>query len=494
MHRLIESIPSNNFWFWFSAVAISLLLGLTITWSLSAALFILVLLIVVVPLAIPYLKNNHIGLALIILSIVPGQLVRLSLGTDVRGGSAIILTDIFILLLIIVWGVKKLVYDKKFNKNEINAPLILFTVIALISLIQGYFILGQLGTIELKEIVVSFLYWVRWVMYAFVFFITTDLIKKESHLNMYLKVLFWVGVLVSIAGFIQLALVPDFTKYAIKYGWDPHQDRLLSTFFDPNFVGGFLAMVMAVATGIWFYTPSKKEKTWLSVLLVITGVALMLTVSRSGLLALVTAMGIIGLLRSKLFLFLGIAAILLVVLTQPRLVTRITEGLSVDETGALRIQSWYNAASVTASYPVLGVGYNTLASVNDDLGLVDEFDVNNRGGVENSILSIFVTTGVVGLTAFLWLYLIMLKKAYDIWKDKEVPPRWRGFSLGLLAAMLGIIMHSIFINSLLYPFILIYIWIWMGMLVRIKPITAPSEDSLLPLNTTATSKVTNTLK
>jgi hypothetical protein len=415
-----------------------------------------------------YLKSPTLGLLLVLLSLIPGQVIRLSLGTDVRGGSAIIMSDIAILVVVIVWLIRKLTKETTVEPNRLTGPLLTFIGIALASVFQGYVIIWQTGTLELKEMLVAFMYWVRFVEYALVFFIAWDVIKTGKEIRTFLKWIFITGVLIAIGGFIQLVIMPDFTEYAIKYGWDPHYYRLLSSFFDPNFVGGYFGMVMSVAIAMLFYEENRTWKRWLAFSIMIMGVALMLTISRSGLLALVGGLFVIGVVRSRLFLLLGFIGIVLSLLLYPRLFDRITEGFSLDETGVKRIESWSKGLTIMKAYPILGVGYNNLASVQDDLGMVDEFDVNNRGGFENSLLTIFVTTGIVGFTAYLYMLFILLYTAYRNYLQANAPPWSRGVSLGIFAGIIGIIANSMFINSLLYPFILINLWIMAAIVMRIN--------------------------
>lgn len=428
---------------------------------------IIVLLIAMIC-AVWYLKSEKLGLVLVVLSVVAGQLIRLSLGTDDRGGSAIIMSDVTIVGLAVTWFVKKLTKDPKVEPNKLSGPLLAFILIALASLFQGYVIIARTGVLELKEMIVALLYWIRFVEYALVFFIAFDVMRTVKEMKYMLKWILITGVLVAIGGFIQLIVMPDFTAYAVQYGWDPHYNRLLSTFFDPNFVGGYFGMLMSIAVAMLFYESRLSTRILLILGILTMGVALILTISRSGLLAFVVGLGIIGIIRSRIILLVGIMCIVLALVASPRFFTRITEGLSVDETGVKRIESWEKGIKLTAGYPILGVGYNNLASVQDDLGLVDMFDVNNRSGFENSLLTILVTTGFIGFFSYLYILWVFLKSAYDLYISSKSPPYYKGLSLGIFAGILGIIANSMFINSLLYPFILINIWIFAAMIMRMR--------------------------
>ena len=79
-------------------------------------------------------------------------------------------------------------------------------------------------------------------------------------------------------------------------GWDPHIGRLLSTWFDPNFIGGFLGFILSItiALGLYYW---KEKRTKLALVLGIIGfiglIALYLTYSRSGYLTLMAGLGML---------------------------------------------------------------------------------------------------------------------------------------------------------------------------------------------------------
>ena len=99
------------------------------------------------------------------------------------------------------------------------------------------------------------------------------------------------SVILSILGFVQLILFPDFS-FMSQYGWDPHQGRLLSTWYDPNFLGGFLGLsgVVILSRVLVFLKENKfwnnkniiLLSSWIIGLVIVFG-ALMLTYSRSAL-------------------------------------------------------------------------------------------------------------------------------------------------------------------------------------------------------------------
>lgn len=402
--------------------------------------------------------------ACLFLSIVFGQLARISLGTDDRGGSAIIATDLVVMMMGFGWLMRKLIYQRQLPKALLTKSIIAFSVAALVSYLIGLSTLAELDNLTLKSMIVSFSYWFRFAAYALLYFITIDfLAEKKNHQQFLLSLILGTGILVSIGGFIQLLVLPDFTTYAIQAGWDPHIDRLLGTFFDPNFIGTYFAMIMAFAFSI-YPTSSKRIKLLIVFTILFCSVALLLTFSRTGYLAFMAAFAIIGALRSPKLLLIGTICIVLGVVASPRAVQRITDGLSVDETGLKRVYSWDKGTRILATFPVFGVGYNNLATVQDFYALVDEFDVNNRSGLENTFLTIFVTTGFVGGITYLWLWVHMLIASFKVWFAKKLSMHQRNLGLGIAVAFVALLVSSVFMNSLLYPFLLVHIWLFASLI------------------------------
>src|SRR5690606_10701527 len=95
------------------------------------------------------------------------------------------------------------------------------------------------------ELAVSGFYLLRLLFYGSLIWIIPDLYPTERDLLGVVRLLVWVGMAVVIAGFLQLYVLPDI-GILTAFGWDPHVGRLLSTFLDPNYLGGFLAILLAI--------------------------------------------------------------------------------------------------------------------------------------------------------------------------------------------------------------------------------------------------------
>lgn len=377
--------------------------------------------------------------------------------------NGILLLDIWVPIFAGAWLLHALI-----NKQFKATPIIVFPAAFFIFFGFASLLLNS-GDMGLGELVRSGAFGLRWAS----MFTLAVLVYKEPDKDK--KMILWMvitfAVLFSMAGFVQLQIQPDFTDLEIL-GWDPHQGRLLSTWFDPNFVGGFLAFVLAVMTGMGL--DKKTPQPFLMLSAGIIFIALILTFSRSAYLALLVSILILGMLRSWKFLALvGISLVLLISIIQP-IQTRVlsltdsigsvlTENYTLpDDSARLRLESWQEGWDLFMKKPILGHGYNRYDQATLELGTLNRFEDHSATGSDSSLLTILATTGLVGFFFFLSVYALLAKAAYLRLKN--------GASAGLLAGLAGLFIHSIFVNSLLFPLFMAPFWILAGtVLVSVIP-------------------------
>jgi len=119
----------------------------------------------------------------------------------------------------------------------------------------------------------------------------------------------------------------------------------------------------------------------------------------------------------------------------------------VDPTANLRIQSWLQTLELAKKYPVMGVGYNAYRYRAADEGIVDE-NYFSAGGSDSTLLTILVTTGGIGLLMFLYFFGNLWIRNFLAYRRTQEP-----LFLGLVSGLCALFVHSLFVNSLLFPFI-----------------------------------------
>jgi len=414
-------------------------------------------------------RKPVIGLIIAILIATLGELGRLPDWT----GLPYLINDLFLPFLIVVWGLKKIALQRNFKVPPLLLPILTWIAIAIISLLINS---SWLSGSEIKE---SALYLIRFVEYFSLYVITVDEVEQDKkNRNLLIASMVVGALLVSFFGFLQLKYYPSFYDLnMMEEGWDPHIGRLLSTWFDPNFIGGFLAFVICILFGMGISDIKNRKTPLLIIAAIVLVPALYLTYSRSAYLACGIGILVITALKSKkLFLFgmLGIA-ILFVTLgkAQERFLDLWESAKSIlikdgfnsyfnpDATSRLRVDSWQNAIAIIKENFWFGCGYNAYKYMSWKLGIIADIEEHSSTGSDSSILNIFATTGIFGLLAYLWFYF----KALVV----SIQNRSDGYNLGMVGGLIALLAHSTFVNSLLFSHILIFFWIGLGLIREKSP-------------------------
>ncbi|MBD3366235.1 hypothetical protein GF360_02705 [candidate division WWE3 bacterium] len=371
------------------------------------------------------------------LSLNLGQFSALSKGTF--GG--IYLFDLFAVLWVFggflyFFMVKRL----KFYVPKIFFPLLGFIFIAFVSL------LAVLGKFSQLELLVSGFYLFRFIIYVLGGLLVYNFLHSGQFSEEFLfKLVAFSAVFISLAGFIQLVVLPDFTKLDSSLGWDPHKNRLASTFFDPNFVGAYLVLCFNIlVSGKRFY------KKFYVPLVLLTVFSIFLTFSRSAWLMLAISIFVWGVFRYRFLLFLAGVLAFSAYFAVPRVQTRISGITDPADSAHFRLISWQNTFEIASDNLFLGTGFNTFRFVQKDYGYFGvDWGGHSGGGSDSSLLLVLATTGVFGFLAFFGFWVVSGISGLQSIKSNP-------YSLVLLASLSSLLVESFFINSLFYPQILLF--------------------------------------
>jgi O-antigen ligase len=267
------------------------------------------------------------------------------------------------------------------------------------------------------------------------------------------------GSMVVLPGFVQYFFYPSL-RNLYYLGWDEHLYRLFSSFLDPNFVGAFLAIFFIYTVNFTRGYLKKKEKLkilGMGMLSTLTLVALYLTYSRSALIMLIVSVVVyLYLINKKKFIVLILFLVLLSVFILPKsFQTEGTNFLRATSSEA-RVQTLQESLKVIQKSPVYGIGFNAYRYSENQLGLISgpNWEVSHGGaGSDNSFLFVLATTGVIGFIAYLYLLFKIFSLRNNNLKGGNQ------FRIVLISSLAGLIVNSLFINSLFYVFILEWIWI-----------------------------------
>lgn len=411
---------------------------------------------------------------LVLLAPVSGELWRASIG-----GLDLLPSDLIIPVIFIVWLVDKLVNDRVVRLGKITKMAGLFLLMGVVSYGLNLF------RFDTGEMISAFAALGRLGMYLVLAPIAYDLLERDrdSRFRNFLLIMMFVALaLIVILGFLQLRFFPSFYEIGLQFaGWDPHIGRLLSTWFDPNFVGGYLTFMLSITTALSLYFYQVKNKKLFLVLAglsIISLAALYLTFSRSAYLCMMAALVILSFFKSRRLLVAGILIFVLGFGLSPRMQQRTVDAVismqsllgfetqkPLDPTARFRVESWNQAWEIIGDYPVLGAGYNRYS-----------YELNQRGyelmsshaanGSDSSILTLWSTMGLFGMLTYLGMAFVATVVAVkQIWNKKDFKSY---LSAGIIAGLGGLFVHAVFVNSLLFALIMVYFWVSLALLEPVK--------------------------
>ena len=80
---------------------------------------------------------------------------------------------------------------------------------------------------------------------------------------------------------------------------------------------------------------------------------------------------------------------------------------------------------------------------------------------EGGLLFVAVLTGIVGLLVYSGMLWFVIRRCRAAWRNLAALPTERGILVGTAAATIAIVVHSLFVNSLLTPWVfepLVVLW------------------------------------
>ncbi|MBI4136754.1 O-antigen ligase family protein [Candidatus Roizmanbacteria bacterium] len=324
-----------------------------------------------------------------------------------------------------------------------------FTAVAMLSL--------SLASLRysLPELFVGSAYLFRWILYIGLYVVIyARTSENRKFADSILPLLAATGVISALFGLVQYVWYPNL-RNLMYLGWDPHEYRVFGTFFDSGFTG-LIYVITALLLSYFLMTNKQSQRLrWITMgSLLITACALALTYSRASFVALFFGSMVFSLFLKSIkpvavtVVFLAAAVFFL---PQP---SPTAEGTNLARTTSVqaRLSNVEQSAEIISDYPLFGVGFNMMRYENKNRNFVSDYEwekSNAAAGLDNSFLFVFATTGIIGLITyiFMWFKLLTVQNTYQIL---------------ILSTVGAIFTHSMFNNSLFYPWIMIWLWVLFG--------------------------------
>ena len=389
------------------------------------------------------------AIALVIL-FLPAYLIRFQVGF-----LPMTVLEVMVLVLVIVWVVKRLVSLSKF-KNVIvpwRWLILLFTLAGVVAVLISPDTRAALGL------------WKAYILEPVLFFIVfVNVIRTKKEVTD----IFWaLGALTVIVGYVTLLQYLNIVNIPAHYGLESPR-RATSMFPFPTAVGKLIGPLVALFLGI-LLTKSKlalrplrsffMDNLFVLGVLVFGFMGLLFSVSRGALLGVFIALIFISFFSVwKKWLWLGMGLVIILVILIPQTRSNIAGVFTADDVSTdVRLVMWQGAVRIIKDNPITGTGLASFPIVYEDYKEAShtEFFPNP----DHLILSLWIEMGLAGLVLFAWLVVKFFRAGLRALKT------YRGGAVGLMAAMVALLVHGFFDTPYFKNDLAIAFWALMGLVV-----------------------------
>ena len=332
--------------------------------------------------------------------------------------------------------------------SSINVLLILFLVVILLSSVFAYFPSVSYGNLD------------KYYLWVIIYFLIINIVNTRKRFFIFLCVFL-------LASFkLSLSLALTWAQRGFSFtGWG------LSG--PPGFFqnSGELAIQMLVFWPIaWAFAHSLKpyvSKRWYQLLMLMPITAIMVILgssSRGGQLALVVQLVVMNyrtVFKPKVLISCCVAFFLIWTFLPEQQKERF-ETMGEDQTSRQRILYWENGLEMIQEHPVLGVGYFNFVPYFERY-YPEDMLFYRAELPHNIIIQVGTDTGIIGLTIFMVLIYIALRKAQRFRaKGCEINQRLMGDCAN--PSLVGFFMAGQFVTVTYYP----YLWIHLALIVAMR--------------------------
>jgi len=373
--------------------------------------------------------------------------------------------DLVFAVLYAVWAIRLVTRQQQdFVLSPIGLPVLVFITLAVFCFVMGL-AHSRPSANDLRtfgEVLLGF----------GIFFLVVNNVRDPKWLRQLTASLVLVGTAESVVGILFYALPATWTVRllnplgrlgypvglgALRYINDDTAGtmRAIGTNVDPNILGTMLVVTLCLAGVQLVARRPVLPRAVLAVSVALMGACLFLTYSRSSMLGVVVALGIIALLRyRRLALLLMTAGLLLLLLPQTQAyVAHFVEGIEVaDRSTQMRMGEYKDTFELIKRYPWIGVGF------------VGTPDIDLYLGVASLYLAVAAQMGIIGLLSFCIVAIAFVAYLLRAWRTSGKDTSLEPLLLGYEAAVLGSLVSGLLDHTLLtYPHAVALLWLTLGL-------------------------------
>jgi O-antigen ligase len=137
--------------------------------------------------------------------------------------------------------------------------------------------------------------------------------------------------------------------------------------------------------------------------------------------------------------------------------------ISLSDTSAMsRVVAWLRILDVWSDNKLFGIGFNTYRFVQVRYGYTPGEGVA-ASSADGGLLFILLMTGIVGLSLYVGMLWLIVRRCRRVWRDPLADRSQQALATGIAAGTIAVCVHSLFVNSLLTPFVMEPLWVLWGL-------------------------------
>jgi O-antigen ligase len=417
----------------------------------AAALFILVFI------------RTDIGLDVLLLSmLLSPEVVLGGKGAIAEQRQVSIRLDDFIILIIaFTWFAKSAVHKELglVSRTMLNRPIAAYVTACAVATAWGAAV-GRVGPAS------GLFYWLKYVEYFFIYYIVVNNVRTWAQARRLITVALITAAIVSLIG---IAQIPSGERVSAPFEGESGE---------PNTLGGYLILMMAIAAGIASETRQTRVRLAGGGLVLLMLLPFAYTLSRASYLALIPAALFFVVLSSKRAILVPAITLVLIALpyvAPPVVVKRVQYTFrpqlgqptvrlgqaGFDPSTSERLLSFKEALEAWTTRPILGYG------------------VTGFRFMDAQYPRTLVETGVVGFAAFAWLLFVLGRLGLSRLRTARTD-YGRGLAIGYLVGFVGLLVHAVGSNTFIIIRIMEPFWFFTGLVVLLPELEALSEPTIAP--------------
>ena len=273
--------------------------------------------------------------------------------------------------------------------------------------------------------------------------------RDRQHIYRLAEVLVLIGGLLSAIGLLQ------FLGGLPKDGWR-HTQFISSTYGNHNHFAGLLNLLIPISLGLIVAERKQAKKALFLFLSALMGVAMIFTLSRGGLIAFAVSMVfMVAVLRKNklisvgtmpLLIFIGLVGLMVLLFGTASIQQRVQniQNMTVDEEMSLKVRLfvWQGTLSMIRHFFWVGSGPGTFGHLFLRFRPM-EFSTQRSEYALNDFLQLWAECGVFAFLAIAALTAVFFSKGFRIIRQDDSRLRI-GLGTGILAGMLGLLVHGLF--------------------------------------------------